>query len=167
MRKLIALVVLIIFNALVGYALAGSNNVAEMFINFVHTGKCDEAQQLADKHMQGDFLFLSLGMISQYCRNDKKKAAEYYKAAVRMNGTDLAVTNAAIRALIEIGETPPEPMNKSASTSSTAPKSQPQQIIIQQQPSPIVMPPLNTCMQDGGSLFCPNHPSTAFKPFKF
>jgi hypothetical protein len=37
-----------------------------------------------------------------------------------------------------------------------SPPTQPQQIIIQQQ-QPISNP--NACIQDGGSVFCPNHPS--------
>lgn len=43
------------------------------------------------------------------------------------------------------------------------PKPQPQQIIIQQQ-APVMMPNTNACMQDGGSLYCPNHPSTRQRP---
>lgn len=37
-----------------------------------------------------------------------------------------------------------------------SPPTQPQQIIIQQQ-QPVSNP--NACIQDGGSVFCPNHPS--------
>jgi hypothetical protein len=36
---------------------------------------------------------------------------------------------------------------------------QPQQIIIQQQ-APAMNQNLGACIQDGGGLFCPNHPST-------
>lgn len=40
---------------------------------------------------------------------------------------------------------------------------QPQTIIIQQQ-APNVMQNPNACIQDGGSISCPNHPNTRFRP---
>ena len=134
----------------------------DAFMGFMNTGKCDEAEQLVDKFFKKDELFFFLGAISQYCRKDKSKAIQYYKTVIRMNGKD---SDSAIRALIELGETPPEPTNNYGAASN--PPQKPPQIIIQQQQAPVIMGNPAACIQDGGSTYCPNHPNTVIKPFKF
>lgn len=46
------------------------------------------------------------------------------------------------------------------SPNSPLPSQQPQQIIIQQQPQVQQGPNPNVCVQDGGGMYCPNHPNT-------
>ena len=111
--------------------------------------KCGQATNFAKKNFHGDYLNLMLGNIQLNCLGNKNIAIEHYKLAARGG------SNAAAEALIRLGEKPPEQTTRYVTT----PASQPQQIIIQQQ-APVMMPNPNACMQDGGSLFCPKHPST-------
>ena len=119
---------------------------------FIQSGNCAEAERYAYSNFREDYLDWMLGNVALDCRRDRRRAIEYYKAGARPN---TSYSHLSVRSLIELGEKPPEQTTRYIAT----PTPQPQQIIIQQQ-APAIMPNPNACIQDGGSIFCPNNPST-------
>jgi hypothetical protein len=120
-------------------------------------GNCGSAESIAMQNFSGEYLNWWYGTIQLHCKKDRRKAIEFFRAGARANGqfSDLSV-----KALIELGEKPPEPTTRYIAVPvrqpQPQPQPQPQQIIIQQQP----MDNPNACIQDGGGIFCPNHPNT-------
>ena len=132
------------------------NDHPTMMRGFIQSGNCGEAEAYAYRNFREEYLDWMLGNVALQCRRDRQRAIEYYRAGARPNDK---FSHLSVRSLIEMGEKPPEQTTRYVTT----PTPQPQQIIIQQQ-APVMMPKLNACMQDGGSLYCPNHPSTRPRP---
>lgn len=119
--------------------------------NFISQNQCHEAEAYANRNFREDYLDWMLGNIALSCRKNRRAAIEYYKAGARANSQ---YSNLSVRALIELGETPPTPIIKYV-TNPAQPAVQ-QQIIIQQPQQQIMNP--NACIQDGGPIFCPKYP---------
>ena len=129
-------------------------NTVNTFINY---RECGEAEAYAYKNFRGDYLHWTLGNIEINCKKNRKAAIEYYRAGARNNSE---FSNLSVNALIRLGETPPEPTRQVIIQQQ---QQRPQQIIIQQPQQQQQEPmgtKMNSCMQDGGSLYCPNHPNT-------
>lgn len=116
-------------------------------------GNCGSAESLAMQDFSGEYLNWWYGTIQLHCRKDRRKAIEFFKAGARANGE---FSNLSVKALIELGETPPEPTTRYISVPTPTPTPQPQQIIIQQQ-APVMMPNPAACIQDGGGTYCPRY----------
>ncbi len=129
----------------------------------IRSGNCSGAEAYTRVNVPPPVMYTVLGDVQLDCRNNRVAAIEYFKIAARENET------VATETLIKMGVTPPERrrVNAERATLFTLPPplaqpQQPQQIIIQQ---PQQMPSLGGCTQDGGILFCPNHPNTKSVPF--
>lgn len=127
----------------------------EIITSFISKRDCGGAENYV-RQMAGDDSerLFGLGAVYSDCYRNREKAVEYLRSSAQ-RGNSLAVD-----ALIQLGEKPPE-----------APKTiyrdrvvQQPPVIIQQQQQQQRTPPMgsnaNSCIQDGGSLFCPNHPNT-------
>ncbi len=133
---------------------------------------CSGAELYSRNNLQSPMIFTVLGMVQLDCRGNKREAVAYFKAAAKENEM------LAIEQLMALGEIPPQPNSVNfdikakddplprpppyISPKITQQKPESQQIIIQQ-PLPMI---LGACIQDGGGLFCPNHPNTKIIPFK-
>ena len=139
------------------------------------TKDCAGAESYARRFIQPPILFTVIGLVKLDCLGDKRSSIEYLKIAARENET------IAIEKLIALGESPPPVMRPSVKNPEMnllalpAPPPMPPiifppqaspQVIIQQQ-APVMLPNPAACIQDGGGTFCPNHPNSAYKPFKF
>lgn len=115
-------------------------------------GDCSKAEGHAYNNFRAEYLDWMLGTVQLHCRKNRSKAIEYFKAGARANSE---FSNLSVRALIELGEKPPEPTTRyiAVPVQRPQPQPQPQQIIIQQQP----MNNPNACIQDGGGIYCPNY----------
>lgn len=134
-------------------------------------GDCSGADAYARGNIRPPILYTVQGLVQLDCRRNQRAAVEYFRLAARENEV------LAIDKLISLGEAVPEPVRNSTErqtlTSPPLPSPppmpqqaqqlQPQKIIIQMQEQQQFQP-LNVCMQDGGSLYCPNHPSTRLRP---
>ncbi len=134
---------------------ASSEHHTEIFGAHIKRGDCKAAENYGRNNAanNGEH-YLALGLVYIECYRKRKEGVEYLKVAVQ-NGNKNAVD-----ALIKLGEKPPEPPKVIYKERIVQqPQPQPQQIIIQQQ-APAMNQNLGACIQDGGGLFCPNHPST-------
>lgn len=132
------------------------NDHPTMMNNFISSGKCYEAEAYANRNFREEYLDWMLGNVELSCRYNRQKAIAYYMAGARPNAE---YSHLSVRALIKMGEKPPEQNVRYIPAPVSAPASQ--QIIIQRQSQPVANP--NSCIQDGGSLYCPNHPNTRLK----
>jgi hypothetical protein len=124
------------------------NDHPKMMRGYITLGYCGDAEAYANRNFREEYLDWMLGNVALECRRDRQKAIQYYRAGARINQK---FSDLSIRALIELGEKPPEPSTRYISV--PTPRPQPQQIIIQQQP----MNNPNACIQDGGGIYCPNY----------
>ena len=134
---------------------ASSEHHTEIFKAHIKRGDCKAAENYGRNNAANDGEhYLALGLVYFECYRKRKEGVEYLKLAAQ-NGNKNAVS-----ALITLGEKLPEPPKVIYKERIVQqPQPQPQQIIIQQQaPAPNQI--LGACIQDGGGLFCPNHPST-------
>jgi hypothetical protein len=127
------------------------NDHPTMMRGFIQSGNCGEAEAYAYRNFKEEYLDWMLGNVAIQCRRDRQRAIQYYRAGARANDK---FSHLSVRSLIELGEKPPEPTTKYIAA--PIQRQQPQQIIIQQQP----MNNPNACIQDGGGIYCPNHPNT-------
>lgn len=162
-----------LFLATVCAAQTGSFRHLDEANRLISIGDCSGAEAYARANVQRPIVYTVLGMVQLDCRRNKKAAIQYLRTAALEN------ESLATEMLLELGEKPPDhkgtattPTNREYSmpqpppyVSPTLPQreQQPQQVIVQQ-PLPMLNP--NACIQDGGSIFCPNHPSTKIVPFK-
>jgi hypothetical protein len=136
---------------LMGCAGVQANSAAsEEFFRLVESGDCQGAERIARNRFRGDVTYALIGINKMECEKDRKAGIEYLKMAAR-NGNSIAT-----QLLIEIGETPPEPTRRVIIQNNNQTQAAPPIII--QQPAPV--PSFGGCIQDGGTLFCPNHPAT-------
>ena len=132
----------------------------------IGVGDCVGAETTARSSFQAPMIFTVLGFIQLECKKNKKSAVDYFTISAREN------ESLAIEKLLSLGEAPP-PINsisRSPSVYATPlPAPPPMPVIIQPQPPRIIILPqvqiqpkmnLNGCIQDGGPIFCPNHPNT-------
>lgn len=127
------------------------NDHPTMMRGFIQSGNCGEAEAYAYRNFREEYLDWMLGNVAIQCRRDRQRAIQYYRAGARVNDK---FSHLSVRSLIELGEKPPEPTTRYIAA--PIQRQQPQQIIIQQQP----MNNPNACIQDGGGIYCPNHPNT-------
>ena len=161
-----------LFLATACFAQAGSFRHLDEANRLISIGDCSGAEAYARANVQRPIVYTVLGMVQLDCRRNKKAAIQYLRTAALEN------ESLATEMLIELGEKPPDlkatttPTPREYSMPQPPPyvsqqrqqqEQQAQQIIIQQ-PPPMLNP--NACIQDGGSIFCPNHPSTKIVPFK-
>ncbi|WP_146185796.1 hypothetical protein [Limnohabitans sp. 2KL-1] len=136
------------------FALMGCETASEqrqVVWKHILDGNCTSAESYAMQNYTGEYLYWWYGTIQQHCRKNRSKAIEYFKAGARANSE---YSNLSVKALIELGEKPPEPTTRYITVPvQRQPQPQPQQIIIQQQP----MNNPNACIQDGGGIYCPNY----------
>jgi hypothetical protein len=114
---------------------------------------CDGAERYAQNMAADDGKrYSALGGIELQCRRNRVAAIKYFKLGA-INGDKHSIS-----ALIRLGEEVPEPPKViyKDRVIESPPPTQPQEIIIQQQR----MSNPNACIQDGGPIFCPNHPNT-------
>lgn len=163
-----------LFLASVCAAQAGSFRHLDEANRLISIGDCSGAETYARANVQRPIVYTVLGMVQLDCRRNKRAAIQYLKTAA------LEDESLAREMLIELGEIPPDrktatsapPTAREYSLPQPPPyvspaqqqqrEQQTQQVIIQQQP---MLNP-NACIQDGGSIFCPNHPNTKIVPFK-
>ena len=132
----------------------------------IGTGDCAGAEATARANFQAPMIYTVLGFIQLECKKNKKSAIDYFTISAREN------ESLAIEKLISLGETPP-PLNRNSRSPSVyatpLPAPPPMPAIIQPQPPRIIILPQvqvqpmmnpNACIQDGGPIFCPNHPNT-------
>jgi hypothetical protein len=132
----------------------------------IGAGDCNGADLLARSSFQDPMLYTVLGIIQLDCRKNKKGAVDYFMISARQN------ESLAIDRLILLGEAPPQPklgILSSAADLVPLPAPPPMPSSIQAPPMTILISPqvqvqpmmnLNACIQDGGPIFCPNHPNT-------
>ena len=142
-----------IFTLLIG-GCAHFENRGAILTEFLAKKDCNGAENYV-KNMAADNegqRYFFRGAVHLECRKNRKSAVEYFKLGAQ-NGDQNSID-----ILIKMGEKVPEQPKivYRDRVISPPPPAQPQQIIIQQQP---MMNP-NACIQDGGGVFCPNHPST-------
>jgi hypothetical protein len=125
------------------------NDHPAMMNGFIQSGKCSEAEAYAYDNFREEYLDWMLGNVALYCRRDRQKAIQYFRAGARPNDK---FSHLSVRSLIEMGETPPEQTTRYVAP----PTPRPQQIIIQQQ-APVMMQNPAACIQDGGSTYCPRY----------
>ncbi len=121
--------------------------------NRINSGDCRAAENYANSNFGYEYLSWMLGNVALDCRKNRRMAIEYYKAGARANSK---YSNLSVNALIALGESPPEQTRQVIINS--PPQSQPQTII--QTPQNRQQPMgqnMNSCIQDGGSLYCPNN----------
>ena len=132
----------------------------------IGTGDCAGAETTARANFQAPMIYTVLGFIQLECKKNKKSAVDYFTISAREN------ESLAIEKLISLGEAPP-PLNRNSRSPSVyatpLPAPPPMPAIIQPQlPRIIILPQVqvqpmmnpNACIQDGGPIFCPNHPNT-------
>lgn len=76
------------------------------FESLTRNGKCDTAERMAESIFSGNHQVNNLAWISSVCRNDIKRAIAYLTVSARNND------KYAIKELIRLGVTPPEPTIK-------------------------------------------------------
>jgi len=114
--------------------------------------KCQESESIARQNFFGSDLLTVLSVIEIDCRSNVKEGIRLLKSAA------IEGNQKAIQVLVALGETLPEPAA---------------QLIIQQQQQRRQLTPrqpqaqqqpkgtnLDSCIQDRGSLYCPNYPNT-------
>jgi len=132
----------------------------------IGTGDCAGAETTARTNFHAPMIYTVLGFIQLECKKNKKSAIEYFTISAREN------ESLAIEKLIGLGEAQP-PLNRNSRSPSVyatpLPTPPPMPAIIQPQPPRIIILPQvqvqpmmnpNACIQDGGPIFCPNHPNT-------
>lgn len=118
----------------------------------ISAGNCSNAENLARQDFfHVGYLNWWYGTIELHCRKNKSKAIEFFKVGAISGGE---LSHLSVKALIDLGEKPPEPATRYISVPTPTP--QPQQIIIQQQ-APVIIPNPAACIQDGGSTYCPRY----------
>jgi hypothetical protein len=156
---------------LVGNNAFGQTSLTQIFDQIsskIGTGNCTEAEVIARLNTAPPIQFTTLGLIQLECYKNKNAAIDFFVVAARMN------ESLAIEKLLTLGISPPQIIQKNQNTGVYLPPPPPmpipeqstQRLIItpQYQAQPMLNP--NSCMQDGGSLYCPNHPNTRIIPFK-
>lgn len=128
-------VVLLVFLFMLG-GCETMNDHPKMMRGYITLGYCADAEAYANRNFRDEYLDWMLGNVALQCRRDRQKAIQYYRSGAR---TNQKFSDLSIRALIEMGETPPEQTTRYVSVPAPAP--QPQQIIIQQQPAVILPGP--------------------------
>ncbi len=138
----------------------------------IESNDCAGAEIYTKSFVKPPVSYTALGLIYLDCFKNEKVGIEYLKIAAYQNET------LAIEKLISLGEKPPKidkktdykindreyqlpPMPERSNSVSQ------QQVIIQHKQYLPSSNNLNACLQDGGALFCPNHPNTKITPFKF
>ena len=129
------------------------NDHPTMMRGFIQSGNCGEAEAYAYRNFREEYLDWMLGNVALHCRRDKNRAIQYYRAGARPNST---YSHLSVRALIEMGEKPPEQTTRYVTVPAPAPAAQPQQIIMQQR-APVILPNPAACIQDGGGTYCPRY----------
>lgn len=120
----------------------------EILKAYIQKRDCSGAENYARNMVAEDSeRFFSLGIVYVGCYRKKEQGVEYLKYAAQKGNRH------AVDVLIRLGEKPPEPPKVIYQERIVQ---QPQQIIIQQQPEINN----NACIQDGGGIYCPNHPNT-------
>jgi hypothetical protein len=117
-------------------------------LKLIEAKDCKGAEELVYKSVsnQNGLQFLFLGILNADCYGNRSKAIEYLRASAAMG------TTAAVGALIELGEKPPQ---VTARPGRTEPPTFKNNVgTPQQQSHPIGADSLNKCIKDGGSVFC-------------
>ena len=120
------------------------------FERLARTGQCDAAETIAEEIFSGNHQLNNLAWVSSVCRNDKRRAIAYLTVSARDNN------RYAIKKLISLGVTPPEPTKKTVTkvyNNSTTYKRSTRTV-------PSRNANMNKCIQDGGSLMCYNRNAT-------
>ena len=143
--------------ALILLMLSGCANTAVQDIEQIQRlssqKNCQGSESIARQRFSGGDLLTVLGVIEIDCKNNVKIGIDLLKAAAR-DGNQKA-----IQVLVSLGETLPEPTRQVIDQQQQQRR---QQLIIQQpqaQQQPVGTH-MNSCMQDGGMLYCPNHSNT-------
>jgi len=114
---------------------------------------CQESESIARQKFSGSDLLTVLSVIEIDCKKNAKGGIDLLKTAA------IEGNQKAIQVLVSLGEALPEPARQVIIQQQQQRR---QQLIIQQpqaqqQPKGIN---LNSCIQDRGSLYCPNYPNT-------
>ena len=135
----------------------------------IGAGDCSGAETIARSNLLEPMLYTVLGFIQLDCRKNKKSAITYFMISAKQN------ESLAIDKLIDLGEIPPivsQGLRPTAIVPAPLPAPPPMPTIIQGPPTTIYVTPqiqvqpmnnLNACIQDGGPIFCPNHPNTRIR----
>jgi hypothetical protein len=141
--------------------------VFEQISQKIGSGECSGAEVVARANFQAPILYTFLGLIQLDCRKNSKLAIDYFLISARQQ------ESMAIDKLLNLGVSIPQSENVS--------KFNPQSEVLLRPPPPVVLDspqvnlpviqlnpqiqiqPLmnpNACIQDGGAIFCPNHPNS-------
>ncbi len=143
---------------------------------YVALGKCADAEALTRTTISGPAMQTSLGIISLDCRKSSSQAVGYFQIAASQGETvaieylnSMGIPFASPRPRVMENFIPLPVQSPPPHVFSPAP--QPKEInIIAIQPQ-VVFPPviyqgsnMGACIQDGGPIFCPNHPNNRIIP---
>ncbi len=122
----------------------------ELLDAYIKVKKCKNAENYINKRYSGNFELYSLGRVSKECRGNTKKAISYWTVAARNN------YKAAIKALINVGVTPPAPIVQPKITTNIYNKTYNKTNNSRSSNNS------NKCIQDGGSRMCYNSQSQRY-----
>ena len=156
-----------LFFSALSIAQTGSSNLYDEVSRKIGLGDCSGADAIARSSFQEPMIYTVLGIIQLDCRKNKKGAIDYFMLSARQN------ESLAIDKMISLGEKLPslnqESRTKNIIINPPLPTPPPMPTIIQTAPVKIFITPQNNfqpisnpnaCIQDGGPIFCPNHPNT-------
>lgn len=150
--------------------------VLDQIDSAINQKNCSAAVDLANTSLISPVRETALGFIYLDCYKIYKTAVVFFRSAA-MAGDPISRNKLADLG-VPITNSSPAPMLNKAENSRplisapppyimVEPPRVPQRVPIIISTPPVLMPNPNACIQDGGSLYCPNHSNTRITPFKF